>query len=54
MESPFWSASHLVGLGSQLRNFRVARSLGDRAHIKERNVMNGWKSKKEWSHGNKK
>lgn len=53
MESPFWSESHLVGLGSQLRNFRVAGSLGDRAHIKERNVCEWLEKQKEWSHGDK-
>lgn len=46
MESPFWSASHLVGAVGQLRNFRVARSLGGRVHIRERNAMSCWRSRK--------
>ena len=46
MESPFWNASHSVGSGGQLRNFRVARSYGGRAHIRERNAVNGWRSRR--------
>jgi len=46
MESPFWNASHSVGSGGQLRNFRVARSWGGRAHIRERNAVNGWRSRR--------
>lgn len=46
MESPFWNASQLVGSGGQLKNFRVARSLEGRAHIRERNDVNGWRSRK--------
>lgn len=46
MESPFWSASHLVGLGGQLRNFRVAGSSGGRAHVRETSAVSGWRSGK--------
>lgn len=46
MESPFWRTSHLAGLGAQLRNFRVAGSSGGRAHIRERNAVSDWRSRK--------